>query len=514
MTNGSQKQVASTDSAPVVALRGIGKRFAGVQALSEGNLELQRGEVHALVGENGAGKSTLMNVLAGIHTPDAGTVEVDGQQVAFSGPAAARRHGIEIVHQETSLFDHMSVAENVLAGRVPRGRLGTVADRSMRRLARECLAELGVRIAVESRLSELGVGQRQLVEIARALGTGARVVIFDEPTAALSTGEAEILFGVIARLRSAGTAVVYISHRLEEVFRIADRVTVMRDGRWVATRTVTELDSEQAIQLMVGRSLGDLYGQPAHQLGDPVLHVANLTLPGVFSDVSFTVRAGEIVGLAGLVGAGRTDIGLALFGATPKLGGTVQLAGRVFRPRSPSHALQRGLAYVTEDRRVGGLFADLSVADNIAVTHLRQASRAGLIRNAQLRRLAKTMIETLTVRTPSLNQPVRLLSGGNQQKVLLAKWVSNPLRVLIVDEPTKGVDVGAKADIYRLLRRLAAEGLAIIMISSEMTELVGMSDRIIVVHQGRLAGELPREAFEEELILRLASGYPSQERAS
>ena len=507
MTKTVSDHALDTDARPVVALRGVRKRFAGVRALVDANLELRAGEVHALVGENGAGKSTLMKVLAGIHAPDEGTLEFDGEPIGLSGPAAARALGIEIVHQETNLFDHMTVAENLFVGRIPHARFGSVDTEGMRRLARECLAEMAVDVSVEARVSELGAGQRQLVEIARAVGTGARVVIFDEPTAALSTAEAAVLFAVIGRLRAGGAAVVYISHRLAEVFELCDRVTVMRDGTWVATLPVAQTDADEVIRLMVGRPLLDLYGRREHDLGDTVLDVAGLTLPGVFADIGLSVRSGEIVGMAGLVGSGRTDVGLALFGATPKVTGSVTIAGRQVQLKSPARALANGLAYASEDRRASGLFADMSIQDNIAVTHLRGASVAGLVRGSKLRALAGRMIDTLRVRTPSPNQPVRLLSGGNQQKVLLAKWISNPLKILIVDEPTKGVDVGAKADIYAVLRRLASDGLAILLISSEMTEVLGMSDRLIVMHAGRIAGELHRRDFNEERILRLASGY-------
>jgi ABC-type sugar transport system ATPase subunit len=490
----------------LVRMRGIEKTFAGVQALKGIDFDLRGGEVHALLGENGAGKSTLMSVLAGIHRPDRGSIEIAGEEVALGGPRDAGQRGIAIVHQEKNLFPELTVAENVFSGKLPGGPLGTVAARRMKRETEEQLRRFGVRIDADELIANLGSAQQQLVEIARATSSDARVIVFDEPTAALSASETAVLFREIDRLRKRGIGIVYISHRLEEVFRISDRVTVMRDGQRVATLRTEDTNVDEVIRLMVGRTLEDFYGHRESLVGDVVLEVKGLSVGGVFSDVSFEVRRGEIVGFAGLVGSGRTDVGLTLFGANRPTGGTVRLDGRRIAPRSPRHALRLGIAYASEDRRTTGLFTELSVEANVGVAQLERMSKLGFLRDGGIKRLAREMADLLNIRTPSLEQPVRLLSGGNQQKVLLAKWLGGPLRVLVIDEPTKGVDVGAKVEIYRLLRSLAADGLAIVMISSEMTEVIGMSDRVVVMHEGRVSGELEHGEIDEERIMRLASG--------
>ena len=495
-----------SSNASTVTLRGICKSFPGVQALRNVDLTLHRGEVHAVVGENGAGKSTLLRVLAGAEQPDAGIVEVGGTVQHFSRPADARTAGISTVYQETSLFGPLSVAENVFSWAPPRGRGGFILMGEMRRRSEDALARFGLEIDSTTRVVDLTSAQRQLVEIARATIASADVLILDEPTASLSVREIDVLFRELRRLRAAGMAIVYISHRLEEVFELADRVTVLRDGVVVGSLPISTTTPDDLIRMMVGRAVEDLYGHREVELGDVVLAVEHLTSPGWFEDVNFTVRAGEIVGFGGLIGAGRTEVALGLFGMLPTTG-NVELHGKPYRPRDPAHAMVAGVAYVTEDRHVGGLFPQMSVTQNLTVTQLARVSRSSFISSRAEDALAAHLVHSVGVRTPTTDQPVRLLSGGNQQKVLFAKWLGRHPSVLIVDEPTKGVDIGAKEDIYHLLREQAAQGAAILFVSSDLQELLGVSDRVVVMYEGRITGELAHDEFSEEAVLRLASGH-------
>jgi ABC-type sugar transport system ATPase subunit len=492
-----------TVPAEAVVLRGICKSFPGVDALKSVDLVLNSGEVHAVVGENGAGKSTLLRVLAGAEQPDAGIIDLGGTARRFSGPADARALGISTVYQETSLFGPLSIAENIFSWGPPRGRAGFIMMKEMRSRTVAALATLGLEVDPTTRVAELTSAQRQLVEIARATMWSADVLILDEPTSSLSGRETDVLFREVRRLRDAGMAIAYISHRLEEVLALADRVTVLRDGAVVGSTPASTTTADDLIRMMVGRELTDLYGHGEGAVGDVVLDVAHLTSPGWFEDVSFTVRSGEIVGLGGLVGAGRTEVAMGLFGMMPTTG-TVKLNGRPYRPRSPAYAMAAGVAYVTEDRRVGGLFPDLSVMQNLTVTQLARLSRGGFISSRAEHALAEQLVRSVDVRTATTDQAVRLLSGGNQQKVLFAKWLGLHPSVLIVDEPTRGVDIGAKAEIYRVLREHTQQGAAVLFISSDLPELIGVSDRVVVMHEGSVTGELAHDELNEEAVLQLA----------
>ena len=491
---------------PLVELRGVSRSFGGVQALSDVDLRLRAGEVHALVGENGAGKSTLIKVLTGVHQPDAGQIVFKGEEQRIGSVHAAQALGIAAMYQEPSVFLDLSVAENIFAGRRPRGPLGSVDWSRMNAEAGAVLAELGVDFGPEAPVRGLGVADRQLLEIAKALSENARVLIMDEPTSALSPREVENLFQVTRRLRDRGVAIAFVSHRLEEVNEIADVVTVLRDGRHVATQRASDLTQGEIVRLMVGRSLDTLFPKEETEIRDVALELRGFTRHGVFSGVSFAVRRGEILGLAGLVGAGRTEVARSLFGIDPYDSGDVLVGGKPFRPRSPRAALRRGLAYLPEDRLGQGLVQLMSVAANCSMAVLPRLTRGGVLRPWLERRLARTFIEQLRIRAYTPGQVVQTLSGGNQQKVVLAKWLAAEPGVLILDEPTRGVDVGAKADVHLTISQLAARGLAIVLISSELPEVLGMSDRIIVLREGRVTAELDRSAATSQRVLEAALG--------
>ena len=495
----------SVPAHPLVQLQGVSRSFGGIQAVSEVDLELRAGEIHALVGENGAGKSTLVKILTGVHEPDSGVILVAGEEQRIRSTHAAQLLGIAAMYQEPSVYLDLSVAENIFAGRRPRGLLGSVDWPQMHREAAAVLDQLGVDFSPDTPVRGLGVADRQLLEIAKALSTEARVLIMDEPTAALSPREVENLFRVARSLRDRGVALVFISHRLEEVSAVADVVTVLRDGRHVATRPAGELSHAEIVRLMVGRSLETLFPKEEAEIGDVALELRGFTRHGVFSDVSFAVRRGEILGLAGLVGAGRSEIARSLFGIDPYDGGEVLLAGAEFRPRSPRRALRRGLAYLPEDRLGQGLVQMMSIATNTSLAVLPQLTRGGFLRPWLERRLARRFIDQLRIKASSAGQEVRTLSGGNQQKVVLSKWLAAEPRVLILDEPTRGVDVGAKADVHRTISHLAAQGLAIVLISSELPEALGMSDRIVVLREGHVAAELERTQATSERIMDAAT---------
>ncbi|QGP92537.1 Ribose import ATP-binding protein RbsA [Neomoorella glycerini] len=494
----------------LLQMRSISKSFPGVQALNRVDFDLQKGEIHALVGENGAGKSTLIKILAGAYIPDEGKIEFKGQTVTIDSPVVAQNLGIAIVHQETNLFPSLSVAENIFAGRQPvKGHLTFIDKNAMWYETRKLLQLFNVRIHPETKIQELSVGQRQIVEIAKALSLKAEILILDEPTSALTQNEVNLLFNIIDELRNRGLGIIYISHRLEEIFKVSDRITVLRDGQKVGTIKTPSASPQQIINMMVGRQLNDFYGQRLNQPGEAILSVSNLSLPGKFYDISLSLRRGEILGFAGLIGSGRTDVALALFGYQPALSGELWLEGKKIWPRSPREAMRLGIAYVSEDRREKGLFTSMSLRDNISVTQLRRLSRWGLMDMQRENAAAIEMISRLRIRTPTIMQKVLNLSGGNQQKVALAKWLALNPKVLIVDEPTRGVDVGAKAEIYGILRSLAKQGVAVLMISSELPEILGLSDRILVMHEGRLAGEVLADKATEELIMTYAAGQGS-----
>ena len=495
---------------PAVSLRGVDKSFGAVAALRNVSLDIYPGEAHALVGENGAGKSTLVKVLAGVYPPDAGTISFDGVSVTFAGPADARAAGIAVIYQEPTLFPDLSVAENIYVGRQPlrsTRRLDRRIDTgAMRRHVEELFARLGVHLDPDRPARGLSIADQQLVEIAKALSFQARLLVMDEPTAALSGVEVDRLFTVARSLRDDGAAVLFISHRFVEVFSLCQRITVMRDGALVSTDAITDVTVDQTVRRMVGRDVSSLFPKQDTDPGDVLLDVHGLTSHGAFTDVNFEVRAGEIVALAGLVGAGRSEVIRAVFGIDSYDRGTVRVGGALLPRHRPAAAIAAGVALVPEDRRQQGLVMPLSLERNITLARRWSLSRFGILRRATERREAQTWIRRLFVKANSPADPVATLSGGNQQKVVLAKWLSTKPRVLLVDEPTRGIDVATKAEVHQLLSELAADGVAVLMVSSELPEVLGMADRILVMNEGRLVAELPRHNATEESVMFAATG--------
>ena len=491
-----------------VALTGVSKRFAATAALTDVSLELLPGEVHALVGENGAGKSTLVKILAGVHQPDSGTILLDGEPIVIHGPAHSRSLGIAVVHQEPRLFPDLTVAENVFIGHAPSGRLGSIDWRGMRKAAQALFAELDVQFDVGAPVRGLSMADQQLIEIAKALSVDAGVLILDEPTASLSAHEVERLFTIVRRLRDRGVAILFVSHRLDEVFALCDRTTVFRDGRHVVTEATSALTTADLIRHMVGRTVS-LFPKVENPIGDVLLEVSGLTRVGVFRDIGFSVRSGEILGLAGLVGAGRTEVARVLFGIDRRDAGEVRIGGIAVDFATPSAAMHDGLAYLPEDRHQEGLVLDFTIAQNVTLPILPRLFPRLLIRAATERAVAREHTEQFNVRMTGVDQEVGALSGGNQQKVVLAKWLAAGPRVLILDEPTRGIDIGAKVEVHRLISELAAKGLAIILISSDLPEVLAMSDRIIVLHEGRITAEIPREHATQESVMFAATGNPA-----
>ncbi|MGW0855176.1 sugar ABC transporter ATP-binding protein [Streptomyces sp. NPDC002690] len=500
------------ETTPVLALEGVSKSFGAVRALRGVSLRLYAGEAHALAGENGAGKSTLIKALAGVHRPDAGSVLLDGKPVEFHGPADARDAGVAVIYQEPTLFPDLSVAENIFVGRQPRRSLGRVDHRAVKRAAAELFERLGVDLDPDQPARGLSIADQQLVEIAKALSFDARVLIMDEPTAALTGSEVARLFGVVRTLRAQGAAVLFISHRLEEIFALCQRVTTLRDGAWISSEPLDGLSEDDLVRRMVGRDLDELYPKQVTEIGEIALSVRRLTREGVFTDVSFDVRRGEIVGLAGLVGAGRSEVARAVFGVDRFDGGEVEVLGRKLNPGAPSVAMAAGLALVPEDRRAQGLVMDMSIERNIGLTGFASTTRAGLMSRSAERDRAVDWAVRLQVKYARLADVVGTLSGGNQQKVVLAKWLATRPQVLIVDEPTRGIDVGTKAEVHRLLSSLAAEGVAVLMISSDLPEILGMADRVLVMHEGRLTAEIPRSEATEETVMAAATGRAARGR--
>lgn len=497
----------------LLEMRSIVKRFPGVLALAGVSFTCRAGEVHALVGENGAGKSTLIKLLAGAYAPNEGEIVVAGEHFDRVTPEDAQRLGIAFIHQEFTLLPHLSVAENLSVGREPRTRLGLVDVRAMRRRAGELLARLGVRLDVRRPVSSLTVAQQQIVEIAKALGVDARLVVMDEPSAVIAGEELEQLFGVIGSLRARDVGVIYISHRLAEVFRLADRVTVLKDGAVVGTTAVEDTTRDDLVRMMVGRSLDEEFPPPAATPGDVVLEARSLSVGETLHDVSLELRAGEILGVAGLVGSGRTTLGLALYGALRASAGELSIAGRSGQPRSPREAIRRGVVFVPEDRKAQGVLLDESVRVNLSLPILARLRRFGLVDRRAEARLAERAVRDLAIRPALPERTVKFLSGGNQQKVALGKWLAVAPKVLILDEPTRGVDVVGKLEIYRQIRALTASGIAVLMISSELLEILGLSDRILVLCEGRATGMLRRGEADEERIMRLATGHAAEAAA-
>jgi ribose transport system ATP-binding protein len=498
----------------LLRLDGITKRFPGVLALDGVHLEVRRGEVHAVCGENGAGKSTLMKVISGQYQPDAGTIHYRGEACKFLSPAESEAAGIAIIHQELNLVPHLSVAENIFLAREP--RKAWLIDRSaLRRNAQQCLDRLGLDIQPDTLVKTLSVAQQQMVEIAKALSLNAQVLIMDEPTSSLTETETDKLFAIIHELKRAGVGVVYISHRLDELAQIVDRVTVLRDGRYVATERFGDTSVGQIVAKMVGRSLDDVFPKrTSAPTSDVLLRVQGLTRQGVFDDVGFELRRGEILGFAGLMGAGRTEVARAIFGAEPIDAGQVYLGEQAITIRSPMDAVRHGLAYLSEDRKHDGLALKMTVTQNITLANMKAVSnRAGMIQFDQEQAAADKYIHALDIRTPSRDQIVRLLSGGNQQKLVISKWLFREARVLFFDEPTRGIDVGAKYAIYQLLDQLAGQGIGVVMISSELPEIMGMTDRIAVFHEGQLTTVLTTRQTSQEEVMHFASGSSQHSHA-
>ncbi len=492
-----------TDPAPLLKMSGICKRFPGVQALQDATLGVVPGEVHVLLGENGAGKSTLMKVLCGQYAADDGSISFAGQSIAPESPIEAERLGLVMIHQELNLIPGLTVAENIFLGHEPTSG-GFILGDIMRETSGELLGRVRCEVDPDEPVAHLSVAEQQLVEIARALKEEARLLVMDEPTAALADHEIEALFEVIRGLGREGVPVIYISHRMREIFAIGDRVTVMRDGHTVGTREVRETDVNELIRLMVGRTIDEQIAKREVEIGKPVLEVDGLAREGRLSPISFSVGAGEILGIAGLMGSGRTELARAIFGADPVDGGTVKVGGTALRGNDPAASIAAGLGFLTEDRKQQGLVLQLSVGENITLTSLDELSRHGFIDIAAEHERAGALVEKLDIRATSLDQEAMNLSGGNQQKVVLARWLAAGCQVLLFDEPTRGIDVGAKAEIYELIGELVERGVAVVLISSEMPELLGLADRIAVMHEGSLQGVLPRTEATQERIMELA----------
>jgi ABC-type sugar transport system ATPase subunit len=486
-------------------LTNISKQFPGVKALDDVHFEMTAGEVHALLGENGAGKSTLIKIISGVYKPDSGIIRMSGQPVQFNNPREAQAKGIATIYQELSLYPELTVAENIFMGHAPRRQFGPISIMDWRTAferARELLASLNIYdLDVRRKVGSLTVGNRQRVEIAKALSINAQVLIMDEPTAALTEADVLRLFEIVRLLKQRGVGIIYISHRLQEVFELADRATVLRDGQYVGTKLVKDTNEDELISMMVGRTIDNLFPKLETTIGKPVLEVRNLWNKPLCRDVSFQVRAGEIVGLAGLVGSGRSELAQTIFGFTPAQSGEIILNGTPIRVRSPGDAIRLGIAYVPEDRGTQGLVKQMNIRENASLAVLRSLSRASFIKRGEERSLAKRAIEQFSIRAYSTEQVVNKLSGGNQQKVVVSKWLASKPKVLIMDEPTRGVDVGAKAEIHRLISELASQGLAILMISSELPEVLGMSDRILVMREGRVVAEFDRKDANQQNVV-------------
>ncbi len=488
----------------VLEMKNISKSFGGVHALKGLDFELRLGEVHALLGENGAGKSTLIKVLGGIHQPDTGSIIIGGEPVLMKNVHAAQARGIGIIHQEIVLVPHLSVAQNIFLGREPT-TAGLTNIRHIEAEARRMVAALGLDIDVSRPVASLSIAKQQMVEIVKAISFNVKILVMDEPTSSLSDEEVEKLFETIARLRARQVSIIYISHRMEELFRISDRVTVIRDGTYVGTRVTGETNADELVSMMVGRDLKNFYDRTYHDIGDVVLDVRNLSRDGVFDDVSFTVRRGEILGFSGLVGAGRSEVMTAIFGGTEFDSGTITLNGREVRFRTTRAAIDAGIGMVPEDRKKQGLILSDSVGYNLTLAALRHVMNGPFLSDRRKGLLIRTYFDSLRIKAASPNIEVSSLSGGNQQKVVLAKWLATKPNLLILDEPTRGVDVGAKHEIYSIMNHLAGQGLAIVMVSSDLPEVINMCDAVCVMRAGRIVARLAREELSQENIMKYAT---------
>jgi rhamnose transport system ATP-binding protein len=497
----------TTTATAMLELRDVRKSFGPVVALRSGSLRAESGSIHALIGENGAGKSTLVKVVAGVHRRDSGDFLLDGEQVDFASTAESKRAGVAVIYQEPTLFPDLSVTENIFMGRQPLAAGRRIDRQAMHDEAERLFSRLGVRIDPRRPAAGLSIADQQIIEIAKAISLEARVLVMDEPTAALSGVEVERLFAVARSLRDEGRALVFLSHRFDEVFALCDTVTVMRDGEYVATKRIDETDVPELVSLMVGREVSELFPKVAATIGEPVLEVRGLNRAGVFHDIDLEVRAGEIVGLAGLVGAGRSEVARAVFGVDPYDSGTVTIGGARVRHHDPRSSIRAGMAFIPEDRRKQGLVIDASVTRNVAGVIRRSVAKAGLLTTTMENRAAGPWASRLEVKTSALDMTAATMSGGNQQKVVIAKWLATNPRLLIIDEPTRGIDVGTKAEVHRLLSELAGQGLAILMISSELPEVLGMADRVLVLNEGRITAELDRADATPEAVMHAATHH-------
>lgn len=489
-----------------VEMKGINKSFGSNQVLKDAGFFLKDGEIHALMGENGAGKSTLMKILTGVYTRDSGTVIVDGKEVTYHSSKEAEEAGIVFIYQELNVLFDLTVEENLFMGREITKRFGVCDKKAMRAKAQEIMDRMGVHIPVDAVMSDLSVGQQQMVEICKALMVDAKVLIMDEPTAALTQSETEVLFEVINSLRKKGVSIVYVSHRMEEIFELCDRITILRDGTYIDTKYIKDITMDDVVKMMIGREIGERFPKRDNAIGDEVLRVEGLTHEKLFRDVSFNVRAGEVLGVSGLMGAGRTEIMHAVFGNMPTVAGKVFINGKEVFIRNPRQAIEAGIGFITEDRKTEGLLLEKSIAENIELTNLGIVSKKGVLDSAKQSSLVKRGIEEFRIRCFGPQHECGNLSGGNQQKVVLAKWIYTDPKILILDEPTRGVDIGAKKEIYNVINDMAAKGVAVIMVSSELPEVLGMSDRIMVVHEGHVTGIINGADADQEKIMTLATG--------
>ena len=490
----------------MIQMNGISKSFSGNQVLNEVSFELANGEIHALMGENGAGKSTLMKILSGIHHKDSGHIRVDGEEHTFKTIKDSERCGIHVIHQELNILPDLSVAENLFLGKELTYGFGIMKRAEMRRQAHDLLCKLGLDIDPKTRAGDLSVGKQQLVEIAKAIASDAKYIVMDEPTAALTDREIQTLFETVRELKNKGISFVYISHRMEEIFAICDRITILRDGQYAGVRDIPKTSFDEIVAMMVGRELGERFPERQHCIGDTKLSVNNLCANHVFENVSFELRKGEVLVLAGLMGAGRTEVAQTLFGARKANSGSITIDGQAVKIHNPIQAMQHKIGFVTEDRKTEGLLLDFSIQDNIMLTNFDKTCRMGITQPTSENQFVQKFIDQLAIRTTNAHLPVKSLSGGNQQKVVLAKWLGTEPDILILDEPTRGVDIGAKKEIYTIINQLAEAGVAILMISSELPEVIGMADRVLVMHEGRITGEVNKSNMTQENIMHYATG--------
>lgn len=489
-----------------IEMKGINKAFGENPVLQNAGFVLADGEIHALMGENGAGKSTLMKILTGVYTRDAGTVIVDGKEVVYNNAQEAEKEGIVFIHQELNVLFDLTVEENMFLGKEIHNRFGVCNKKAMQKEVRRILDVLGVKIKPDAKMDTLSVGQQQMIEIAKALMVDAKVIIMDEPTAALSQSETVTLFKVVRSLKEKGVSIVYISHRMEEIFELCDRITILRDGQYVGTRNIPETNMDEIVKMMIGREIGERYPERNTKLGDVVFEVKNLNCPGIFSDVNFNVRSGEVLGVAGLMGAGRTEIMQSIFGNMPHVTGQIFMNGKEIHNKNPWDAMENGIGFITEDRKTEGLMLEESIMKNISIANLGRISQKGVLNKKREQEMTQKGIEDLHIKCTGAQHACGNLSGGNQQKVVFAKWIFTEPKVLILDEPTRGVDIGAKKEIYSIINKLADTGVAIIMVSSELPEILGMSDRVMVVHEGKIGGFIDKKEANQENIMILATG--------